>query len=408
MIRSRHVFYVEGYDPQGAPGYYALFRREYARFLELWRLRGRVGELESEPAAHAARWRIETEAPNWQVSTVYEFLSWDDIIARDMARPMGQRVVRTLLRLANDIATGTTFRIFAGSWRFGLFYLYPVLGLALWFALALVAGWIAARISTEWLAAHWIVAAVVGLAVAYVGYRALRPWARRYFFIQLAEMWLLFHDHRYGRRQDFEQRIDHFARRLIAAAHDGADEIVVVGHSGGGVTAPLVMARALALDPDLCSRGPRLVLLTLGSVLPAVAMHPRADALRETLKRLSRNADLLWMDCQARADPINFFDFDPIVDVGIEAGPARRNPVLLLIRFRDNLAAETYERFRLNFFRIHFQFIMANDLRAPFDYFFYLCGPLPIALWSREERRALTRFASDGALVTAVEAQPAT
>ena len=38
VIRRRHVIYVEGYDPQGAKGYYRLFDRSWARFLKVWPL----------------------------------------------------------------------------------------------------------------------------------------------------------------------------------------------------------------------------------------------------------------------------------------------------------------------------------------------------------------------------------
>ena len=31
-VRRRHVFYVCGFDPQGATGYYRLFKRELERF----------------------------------------------------------------------------------------------------------------------------------------------------------------------------------------------------------------------------------------------------------------------------------------------------------------------------------------------------------------------------------------
>ncbi len=62
------------------------------------------------------------------------------------------------------------------------------------------------------------------------------------------------------------------------------DEIVVVGHSGGGALAPAVMVRALELDPDVGRRGPPVVLLTLGSIAPGAALHPRAEKLRSRVR----------------------------------------------------------------------------------------------------------------------------
>jgi hypothetical protein len=38
LVRRRHIIYVEGYDPQGAEGYYRLFGRSFTRFLKIWPL----------------------------------------------------------------------------------------------------------------------------------------------------------------------------------------------------------------------------------------------------------------------------------------------------------------------------------------------------------------------------------
>ena len=45
------------------------------------------------------------------------------------------------------------------------------------------------------------------------------------------------------------------------------------------------------------------------------------------------------------------------------------------VRFRDMLSPDFYRRIRFNFFRLHYQFIMANDQRAPYDYFMLAAVP---------------------------------
>src|SRR5262249_18697856 len=150
-------------------------------------------------------------------------------------------------------------------------------------------------------------------------------------------------------------------------------EIVIVGHSAGGVTSVAIAAHALALDPDLGRRGPAVVLMTVGSLMPAFAMHPAAERLRTAVRRLAVEPHLHWIDCQARKDAMNFFNFDPVAGVGVEAGPDRRNPIVWPVRMRDMIDPVFYDRLRWNFFRIHYQFIMANDRRAPYDYFMVVC-----------------------------------
>jgi hypothetical protein len=46
LIRRRHVIYGEGYDPQGAEGYYRLFSRSFGRFLKNWPIESKIGDLQ--------------------------------------------------------------------------------------------------------------------------------------------------------------------------------------------------------------------------------------------------------------------------------------------------------------------------------------------------------------------------
>jgi len=399
LIRRRHVFYVAGYDPQDAEDYYALFCREFERFKMLWPLRGSLTPPNVAADGHSARWRIETATPGWQVSVDYEFLNWNDIILRDLARPMRWRLPQAFFRFIDQLFTGTLFRVFRASSRFGLFFIYPMVGLVLWLAVAAVGGWLAWSIVVGLAAPPAFIGAVLGGVVFFVLFRLMRPIADGAFVVQLTDLWLFFRDIARGERADFEKRVDAFAARLVDGARAGdADEIVVVGHSGGAVAAALTVERALALDPGLGTHGPRIVLLTLGSIMPAIALHPRSARVRDAILRLATEPGLLWIDCQSNTDVVNFFDFDPVNGVGVDAGPARRNPIVFHVRFRDALGSEFYESQRWNFFRIHFQFIMANDRKATFDYYLYLCGPLPLAAWTADRTRTIEEFGPDASL----------
>jgi hypothetical protein len=108
-----------------------------------------------------------------------------------------------------------------------------------------------------------------------------------------------------------------------------------------------------------------------------------------------------WIDVQSRKDALNFCDFDPVEGVGIRAGDERCNPLVWKVRFRDMVSPAFYKRMRRNFVRLHYQFIMANDQRAPYDYFMLVCGPLPIAAWARDPLGTLAAFDGGGALIRA-------
>ena len=61
------MLYIEGYDPQGAEGYYKLFDHALRRFVKNWSVRAKTGplELDSDDFAH---WDVEADSPNWRAS----------------------------------------------------------------------------------------------------------------------------------------------------------------------------------------------------------------------------------------------------------------------------------------------------------------------------------------------------
>ena len=71
------------------------------------------------------------------------------------------------------------------------------------------------------------------------------------------------------------------------------------------------------------------------------------------------------------------------------------------------LADEVYDRIRINLFWMHYQFIMANDRRAPYDYCMLLCGPVPAASWAEDPQGVLAAFAPDARLAEDRVALPA-
>ena len=181
-------------------------------------------------------------------------------------------------------------------------------------------------------------------------------------------------------RPEWDQRIDRFAQHLVKTAKStDAEEIVIVGHSSGSFLSTEMLARALKLDPALGRHGPRIVLLTIGGNFPIVGYHAASKEFREHLRMLAVEPSIDWIDCQARKDVMNFYQFDPIASHGIDVGAARRNPTIVPVRFRDIIRPEHYEKFRWQFFRVHFQFVMANELPNAYDFFMIVCGPVPLS-----------------------------
>ena len=375
LIRRRHVIYVEGYDPQGAEGYYSLFQRSYRRFLKNWPLTTTIGELQidSEDFAH---WDIAASGPNWRVETRYDFLRQEQMIRANMAEPMWRQVPRALRWSLTYLFSGTLLRVYRASLSYGLVLTHFQMLLIYWLALSAACGWL-----IGWLAIYLsgippMLAVALGIAAALGCFKLLRPLADKLFVVQINSHWPYLLEYARGEPSCFDRPIEAGARRLIEVARaNDADEILVVGHSGGGVTAPAVVARALELDPDVGRRGPRVILLTPGSLMPGIGLHRAATKVHAVIARIAVEPSILWIDAQARKDMLNFFDFDPVAGIGVDVGARRCNPLVWTVGFHNMLAPEFYNRLRWNLFRMHYQFIMANDTRAPYEYMMLVAGP---------------------------------
>jgi hypothetical protein len=395
LIRRRHVLYVEGYDPQGAEGYHHLFSRSFKRFLKNWPLMTKISDLriDSDDLAH---WTIDAAGPNWKVSTRYDFLRQEQMIRANMAEPMWRQVPRALRWILNYLFTGTLFRIYRASHRYGIALTTFQLMLFCWLVLSGLGGWLVGWLVMWFIEGPLAFSVVAGVAAAVVCFRLLRPLADRFFVVQINSHWPYLLEYARGEPSCWDRCIEVGARHLVEIAQaNEADEIVVVGHSGGGVTAPALVVRALELDPYLGRHGPRVVLLTPGSLMPGIGLHRGAVRVHRDIARLAVEPSILWIDAQARADILNFFDFDPVGGIGIDAGPERCNPLIWTVRLRDMLAPEFFRNIRRSWFRMHYQFIMANDMRAPYEYMMLVCGPVPIEQWARRGRDILAGFAQD-------------
>lgn len=396
-VRRRHVIYASGYDPRGAQSFFDLLGRTCERFNKLWPIAATLHAVDME-GDDIARWHLDLRGADWQVATRYDFLRMEPFIRADMAQPTPRPLLRGLSWYAGDVISGAQFRIFRAAWRFALHLLWFQLLILAWAAAAFVIALAADHILVALgLPVFWSI--IIALAAGAAALFALRPLADRWRLVQIASSWWTFRRFGRGAATWVDQTVERAAHHLVAAARAGAaDEVALVGHSAGATIACAIMARALELDPELGRSGPRIVLLTLGSVMPAIALHPAARRMRDIVARLATAPTITWVDCQSRKDVMCFEDFDPVAGVGIkELGTARCNPLVWRINFKEAIAPEKYSEFSWNHFRIHYQYIMAGDRPAPYDYVLLVGGPMPIAEWPTRDRELFAAFRGSAA-----------
>jgi len=379
-VQHRHIIYIQGYDPRGLAQYYRMFRTELRKFARLYQLSATVSRPQDASDGEIASWTIETKADDWQTRANYDFLRFEDFIQRDLASPIWRTVLQAVWIYWRLVFAGTIARFWRANWRFATFITYPHLLLLLEAVCAAALAFAFEKgLGALGMPDLFSVAAAVAVFVAILGTVLKYTENQTYLLYLLCDtIWTWEFSHR--ARPDWDARIDRFAQHLVKVARESdADEIVIVGHSSGSFLGTEMLARALQLDPALGRHGPRIVLLTIGGNFPIVGFHAASKDFRDHLRMLAAEPSIDWIDCQSRKDVMNFYPFDPIEGHDIDVGEARRNPRIVPVRFRDVIKPEHYNLFRWKFFRVHFQFVMANERPHAYDFFMIACGPIPLS-----------------------------
>ena len=299
--------------------------------------------------------------------------------------------------LMEFILTGTVVKYFIVAWRYGGFFLSPlvyVLGM-MWLSIAL----------TRLVAHHGLPFPMISAPLLWLGFFVLfRLTLGRFWHIRYAlDDWYFARDLIHRVRPELESRLDVLAQEFVRILRaTDADEIVFDGHSLGAPLSLIVLDRALKLDPQLLSRGKTLNLVSSGSSLMKVALHPAAGWIRETVGRIAKAPGLFWVEYQALVDVINVYKVDPVVALGL---PFAGRPIVRIIHIRSMVEEHTYRRFRFSFLRIHRQAVMGNEQRYFYDYYMLVCGPIPLFERVADPDASVDAFAADGGLTTTATLQ---
>jgi len=405
MVQRRYFFHVSGFDPYDPAVQYRRFARELARFATTWNVKAQASATHDKGAD--GQWTVTAQAPGWRVLTSFELLDWSDIVRSELKRSPGRRLWEGLATFADIICSGTAWRYFTANWRYGIFFLALFLNVFLFAVVAIAAGgYVAAVIASTLMSTFWGI--VAAAPVAALVFTALMRWpGERWRVAQGLADWIFARDYMLGRHSAMETKIEAFVARIVACARRAdADEIIVAGHSLGATVAVDLLARAFDCDPQLGSRGPKLCLLTIGATIPKIALHPRGKWLRKKTRRLAAEPSLAWAEYQARHDIISFHKFDPVKLARFDSSNEPGGPVIRRVQIHQMLTAPTLRRFRFNYMRLHYQFVMANERRTIYDYFMLMCGPAPFARTIIQPNGPDDLYAADGSLRDVVESTP--
>jgi hypothetical protein len=133
------------------------------------------------------------------------------------------------------------------------------------------------------------------------------------------------------------------------------------------------------------------------SVIPKFALHPAAKRLRQATARIVAEPSIAWAEFQSRVDPMGFYTYDPAT-LTRSGERLSGKPVIRHIQLDEMLTQESYSRHRRNYMRLHYQSVMANEKRAPYDYFMMICGPALFRSWMVSPAGLLDFMGTDAGL----------
>ncbi|WP_079211081.1 alpha/beta fold hydrolase [Brucella pituitosa] len=367
-VTRRAVFFIGGYDPKTPDAFFGRMRREIQRFDRLWRtettVSDPVSQLDDESATVAITARSHPEG--WSTQTDFSFLALDPLVLSDFKRPILSRLVRYLAAFSGFIIDGSAQRFFLKAWRFGLYFLYPFLTVVV-FALL---GGLAALLLSAWLGLFSI---AIALMVFFI---ALSLLGKRWSTLHLMDLWSFSSQFMRSQRPDAEALLQRFANRIVEKVQaEPYDEIILIGHSTGGMLILDVAARCLIADPGFCRRAPGVSILTLGSTALKAGYCKAAKDFRGRVCQLVAEPHLQWVEVQCLTDPINFYKTDPVKEMKLDPGTKGDFPLIRTVRMKEMLQPDSYRRIKRNFFRVHYQYIFGNTKAYWYDFFQICCGP---------------------------------
>ncbi len=390
VVGRRCVVWIGDYEPTDVAQRFAEFQRGLKLFAKTWRVSVRTSSFAMQDGQDAvAVWLAETKGANWKVDTEFRLYNWSDLVRDDFTGWRWDMPWRAAKAIGSFIASGTLFRYARTNWRFALLFSYPLLVML---AGLLVGLWIRGLVGRLGLPLPFVFGVAVGCGLILGFMRWVDPTVLR-----IVNLWIFLHDLILHKRKGLGQRIEQFSHDLEEQLrYQRADEILVVGHGIGAAMQPLVVDRAFWQFQEFGREGEMINLLSVGSQLLAVGLHPEADWLTGPVLRVSRDRMAFWADYQSKDDPLSFAGINPAKEMTDSDG----KPSVRQVRFKE-MTGHAARLFPLRLaYQNHGQFLRANAKRCAYDFFMICCGPIPLRSRVKQPEQSLSAFENDGKLRT--------
>lgn len=375
-LKKRHIYYVTGFDPRGINFYYSLLKREALLSKKRQQSQFYAGKLKVENKYSSSCPLIFEASENF--TSEYHLLSILDLIAPYFRQSIAQSVWQTLVTFWIIFSSKIIYKCLKHSFKFGLFILYPFIILFV----GMTTSWgLSVLLSTQLAPQEysWVCIPIFPL-IFYLVLTLLKKTDQFHYIFYLLGDFYFSHTAVRNKNQALNMRIDLFAHDIAdtLSKTDENEEILIVGHSSGGLLAIQLMAKLCDIAPP--ETRSRLSLLTMGNQA-SLGFLNNAEVFHKNIDTLLKNPRIIWRDVFAPQDVIssgklevNKF-FSGQLSSGYECMSAR---------LRESLTPENYKIMIHKFFKIHMQYLRSSETGQGFDYFQLLNSPMRLEQYKQK------------------------
>lgn len=381
LIRKRVVLHFPGFEPLDGRAQRARYERSAKQSGRVWGFETEIGEVEN--AGYPVSFTVDAKSAAWQTQNRIHLLDHDELVQFLRNKPLALRMIAGFTAAAGIIGDGAMTAYFRHAWRFGLFFIFPFLLMTL--GMLLTATIALAPLGFDLPA--WNLIWSLPLAAVFFAFVFL-PFTERFHTLHLFADWEMAVALGRMNRPEFSAFLERCAVAARAALAEEADEYVISSHSMGSSVAAHVLGMLLEREPALLDEK-RVVFASLGSAVLQCALLKPASLLRSRVGTIARNPAIFWLDVQCLTDAIHFYKVPVAAVTGHPDAPAAK---MLFIRVKQMLTAEHYKKIKLDFLRVHRQYVLGPDLQASFDFTLLTAGPLAGTILADSNVKELMEF----------------
>ncbi len=373
MVHKRHVYFIGGFDPNGASRFYQQHKSELARYSQLSNVHHALGPRQRiDQGCH--RWTVQTQHPTGTVHTTFDYLAWDDIVRSRWARTPWALVAQAVRSFKDFVCSGAArrlHRLSPATVRTALFPYALVLFAIASIGLASTASHIGFNALGMSPFVTYAITALITVSSLAIAWRLLSRTPLTWFLRVVDFANGLAHNESAA----LDARIKEWAYHINATMQNSlADEVMVVGYSAGSSIAVAVIAQCAEPQHNATAVQPPLALLTLGNCVPVAASLPAGSQVRADIAKLAQRA-VPWVDFTA---PIDWGAF-ALADVVSLYAPAYATGKALRSfnspQFHLLYDPSIYQKIKKDKYRVHQLYLQCTQRIGRYDYFAMVYGP---------------------------------